>query len=66
MDRKTYLEQTEKKLRNQNIAKLYFEDDLSIRQIQEQYYPELSQTTILRKAHANRASLQGEKNGQNS
>jgi hypothetical protein len=50
MDRKTYLAKVTKEMRNQNIAKLYFHDDLSTTQIQKDY-PELSKSRIAKIAY---------------
>jgi len=53
MDRKTYLTKVTKELRNQNIARMYFKEDLSITEIRKDY-PELSRQRILAVAWLNK------------
>lgn len=45
MDRKAWLNKVTKELRNQNIAKMYFEDDMSSEAIRKEY-PELTRQRI--------------------
>jgi predicted DNA-binding protein YlxM (UPF0122 family) len=59
MDKQTYLDKVTKRDRNLNIARLYFDEDKSLAEIQADY-PELSKSRIWQIARNNADKFQKE------